>query len=71
MKRIVVFDISSKYEEVDTFNGIMCDTVNEWINKNEKYYEIKDISVFAWEHLKSIEVCHAKVLITYEIKQGG
>ncbi len=68
MKRIIVFDVSSRGKGIDGFNDIVIDIVNEWISKNEQFYEVKDISIFAWEHLKLTEVCHAKVLITYEIK---
>ncbi len=70
MKRIIVFDIKSS-NKADDFNEILENTVNEWANKNEQYYEIADISVFGFEVLYRTNISHAKVLITYEIKQDG
>ncbi|KKK66539.1 hypothetical protein LCGC14_2963090 [marine sediment metagenome] len=68
MKRIAVFDITSSSKN-DDFNSVLTDVVNLWANENDKFYEIKDVSVFGFDLLPCTNKCHAKVLIMYEIKQ--
>lgn len=63
--RIQVFDITSSHR-VDDFNSVLEDTVNLWINKHEKYYEIIDVAIFGFDYLRRTGICHAKVIIKYE-----